>query len=138
MAFPDCKIVPIPSGEAGDACQQDKKTERRKRERSEEAEGEEGGNGKMEAGKSKLWERRKNVEGARDWRNQTGKESQYKLQGMRVAGKRFIFRRRYCLISIIFLVVLSTLHTWEITRFWLEKYNLFTLNLEARGDQKIL
>lgn len=31
-----------------------------------------------------------------------------------------------------------TVHTWEITRFWLEKDNLFSLNLEARGDQKVL
>lgn len=59
MAFSDCKLVPIPNEEAGDACQQNKKTERRKRERSEEVKGEKGGNGKMEAGKSKLWKRRK-------------------------------------------------------------------------------
>lgn len=33
---------------------------------------------------------KKNVEGARDWRNQSEKDSQYKLQGMRVAKNKFI------------------------------------------------
>lgn len=58
MAFPDCKITPVLSGQAGDVCQQKRETERRERERRKKVERGEGTtgkrNGKMEAGQSKL------------------------------------------------------------------------------------